>query len=220
MDFYEEYHDNCHDYLKPVYIELWAMPEYKKLLYSLMEIPKLNICAEETKGDSIVCDQHAVVFGNANKGKPILATCALNACIAVILYCPNDKTGAIAHFDGLPAYSKESAELAGEKVEFDPIKVNMGMILNKLGKNLKAWLVGGIFGTSEPMLNDIVKFIESVPWITIEGRNLMGPINQTRNISLDLRDGVIRHFDIMNDFDKPKAPNKHPALLDITWNDL
>lgn len=229
--FTKEYHDNCHDFLKPLYIELYAMPGSKAFLYEISNyVPKLDICSEMKDYDkTVVCDQHAVIMGTSTSDKPILATYALNSCIALVMYSPAHKIGAMTHFDGLPAYFKSTAALAGQKLSFDPIVVNMGMIIEKLKNHakapldLKVWLVGGVFGLSELMLRDLITYLAEVKDVKIrlKGRNLLGPINQSRNIALDLRDGSIKYFDILEyGGEITKAPYTHPALLDITYNSL
>lgn len=230
--FTKEYHDNCHDFLKPLYIEMYAMTESKKFLYEIANyVPKLNICTDMSDYDKVVvCDQHAVILGASTTDKPILATYALNACVALVIYCPDHKIGAMTHFDGLPAYFKSTAEKAGQIYDFDPIAVNLGMIFSKLENSvkpkplgcLKVWLVGGVFGLSELMIRDLVTYLaESKEKIKLKGRNLLGPINQSRNIALDLRDGSIKYFDILEYHEEiTKAPYKHSALLDITYNGL
>lgn len=234
--FVKEIQDNCHDYLKPMYIESWAPKEYKDLFYTIANyIPKLNICTEMTFPDyglAVICDQHAMIFGQASGTKPILATCALNACVSLIIYCPTKKVGVVSHFDGLPGYHQNSAKFAGLDPGFDPVKLNVSMMLRKINSHglLDIYLVGGVYGLSETMVQDILAFILTLPNIQLKGRNLMGPVNQSRNVALDTRDGTIKYFDIIENStwqhqnqasdNRPKALNKHPALLDITWDEI
>lgn len=243
----ESYHDNCHDYLKKIYLELYAAPKYKSLLYEIKDkIPKINICNEldyDSYGEIIVCDQHAVIFGHHNDIFPILATYAVNACIALIFYIPAYKVASVAHIDGLPGYSNKSAIDDNININFDPVYENISLIINKL-KNLintknkikiDYYLIGGIFDLSEIMVNDIIacinKFDDNQCIFTFKGRNILGPENQTRNICIDSRNGKINYFDYVinsefymnhtNNEGMPmniiKAPRKSEALLDITY---
>lgn len=253
--FNEKYHDNCHDYLKPRYLELYAVPEYKELLYQIAAtIPKLNICTdtpEQTYIDIVVCDQHAVVLTCSTDTNPAIATYALNACIGLILYDPIHKVGALAHIDGLPGYSNQSAIDDGIKIDFSPVKLNLEIILRlfrglttragaqaSTNLSIDCYLVGGIFHLSEVMINDIMQTLDkftsdpkSLYTFTYRGRNLLGPENQSRNICLDTRTGLITHFDydlnshIYAKYRRPdglpiniiKAPHRSEAFVDVTY---
>lgn len=245
--YHEKYHNNCHDYLKTFYLEKYAVQVYKPLLYRIKDkIPKLNICNEITDHfyeDVIVCDQHAVVFGNANDIYPILATYALNACIGLIMYIPKYQVATLAHIDGLPGYSKKSAINDGIDINFDPIYENLTIILRYLRNLCKTsemlqieyYLIGGIFDLSEIMIHDIIKTIHQYPdkkyQFIFKGRNLLGPENQARNICIDSRTGEIKYFDYManlefyknviNRVGLPsniiKAPRISEAYLDVTY---
>lgn len=215
----EKYHDNCHDYLKKIYVEKYAMPRYKPLLYDIKEkIPKINICNEtefDLYANVIVCDQHAVVFGHHEDIYPIIATYALNACVGLVIYSSQYKIGSLAHIDGLPGYSMESAQEDGLGIKFDPINENIKIILQNLkilagvddnGKDdmgnvieFEYYLIGGIFDLSEIMINDIIasinKFNSNGYTFLFRGRNILGPENQSRNICLDTKTGKITYFD-------------------------
>ncbi|XWV26961.1 chemotaxis protein [Tupanvirus soda lake] len=244
--FNEKYHDNCHDYLKPIYLEKYAVPKYKPLLYDIREkIPKINICEDtpyELYGEVIVCDQHAVIFSHHKDIYPIVATYALNACVALVMYSEKYKIAALAHIDGLPGYSKQSAILDGLNIEFDPVYENIKIILKNIrsfcGTNdvidIDYYLIGGIFDLSEVMVHDIIecldKFMKNYKF-KFKGRNILGPENQSRNICLNTKTGKITYFDYTvnseyyaNHRDKQglpiniiKAPRKSEAFLDITY---
>lgn len=246
----EKYHDNCHDYLKPFYLEKYAVPEYKPLLYEIRKkIPKINICNDtpsEFYADTIVCDQHAVIFGHYKDIFPVLATYALNACVGLIIYLPEYKIGSIAHIDGLPGYSNKSAIKDKINITFDPVYENIKTILTQIEnilephiepKNiyLEYYLIGGIFDLSEVMIYDIIecikKFFNDKYRFKFKGRNILGPENQSRNICLDTRTGKITYFDYItnSEFYKNnrninglpiniiKAPRNSEAFLDITY---
>lgn len=244
----EKYHNNCHDYLRMYYLERYAVKKYIPLLYEINEkIPKLNICTEmpiEYYANTIVCDQHAVIFGHHNDIYPILATYALNACIGLIMFSKEYGIGCIAHIDGLPGYSKESALEDGLNIDIDPVTENIKNILKYLrflsGSNkiihLDYYLVGGIFDLSEVMINDIINCINNIHdnnyILHLKGRNLLGPENQCRNISIDTRTGKIYYFDYLSNAEfyftsesktnkLPKniikAPRKSEIFLDITY---
>ena len=245
--FNEKYHDNCHDYLKTIYLEKYAVTKYKPILYEIKNnIPLLHICNEtpyELYIDVVVCDQHALVFGHHLDINPILATYALNACIGLLMYVPELKIGALAHIDGLPGYSKQSAIDDGVEITFDPVTENLKLILAGLKSmanktsilEIDFYLVGGIFDLSEVMINDIVrtinKFNNRLYRFTFKGRNLLGPENQSRNICMDMRTGDITYFDYVanSEFYKKhvnkdnlpmniiKAPRQSEAFLDITY---
>ncbi|BCS82915.1 putative chemotaxis protein ched [Cotonvirus japonicus] len=252
LTYSEKYHDNCHDYLKSTYLEKYADPKYKSLLYDIKnKIPKINIC-EDTAIDEysniITCDQHAVIFGDKNDIFPILATYSLNACIGLVMYIPSHGIGSIAHIDGLPGYSKKSAKNDGFNINFSPISENINNILNYLrnlsGTNeileINYYLFGGIYGLSEVMIHDIIESINEIESKSLiykfnfAGRNLLGPDNQSRNICIDMRSGIISYFDyIMNDeyyhnvrndnglaMNIIKAPRKSEALLDVTYDSI
>lgn len=243
----EPYHDNCHDYLKKIYLELYALPIYKPLLYEIKDkIPKINICNElsyDSYADIIVCDQHAVIFGHYLDICPILATYALNACVALVMYVPQYKVASIAHLDGLPGYSKQSAINDNIPIDFDPVCENIKLILQKLRNlaitkdkmQIEYYLIGGIFHLSEVMVHDIIECINNLEGseynFAFRGRNILGPENQTRNICIDSRNGQISYFDyvINSEFyinhtnhngipmNIIKAPRKSEAMLDITY---
>ena len=244
----EKYHDNCHDYLKQIYLDKYAIPKYKDLLYQIKEkIPKVNICTETDNhlyADIIVCDQHAVVFGHHLDIYYAVATYALNACVALVLYLSDYKIGCMTHFDGLAAYSKQSAIDDGLPINFNPIEENMKIILKKLRNlaqtnakiNIDYYLIGGIFDMSEVMINDIIECINNINnknqyVFAFKGRNILGPENQSRNICLDTRTGKITYFDYIanSEFYRKKrnqqglpiniikAPRKSEAFLDITY---
>lgn len=237
----EKYHENCHDYLKKVYLEKYAEKKYKPFLYQLKEkIQKINICNEiayAKYGKIIVCDQHAVVFGHHLDKYPILATYALNACVGLVLYLPEFKIGCLAHIDGLPGYSRTSAIGDGIDIKFDPVKENVKHMLRYLRKLCNSdkkilinyYLIGGIFGMSEVMIYDIIECINGMTehnfYFNFKARNVLGPENQTRNICIDMCDGKIYYFDYVTNFEyyssNPtniiKAPRLSDALLDVTY---
>jgi len=243
----EKYHDNCHDYLKPIYLEKYAVEKYKPLLYDIRKnIPTVNICKQTPVNDyanTIVCDQHCVVFGHYLDIYPILATYALNACVGLLMYSPQYKIGSLAHIDGLPGYSKKSAIDDGLTIDFSPIDENIKIILKKLHIlsesntiiNIEYYLIGGIFDLSEIMIYDIIecinKFNNNKFRFVFRGRNILGPENQSRNICMDMRTGKITYFDYTENsdfygnnlnkdgiaFNIIKAPRKSEAFLDITY---
>lgn len=243
----EKYHDNCHDYLKPFYLEKYAVPKYKPLLYEILKkIPKVDICEDtpfDLYRDIIVCDQHAVVFGHYKDIYPILATYALNACIGLLMYVPKIKLASLAHIDGLPGYSRESALADGLNIQFDPVYENINTILKYMRylsdtdeiMYIDYYLIGGIFDLSEVMVNDIIECINKLSndkyHFIFKGRNILGPENQSRNICIDTRNGKITYFDYItnSEFYKNhitkdgipiniiKAPRKSEAYLDITY---
>jgi len=245
--FIETYHDNCHDYLKTVYLSQYTMPGYLNIITNIKKsIPIIHICDETSDqlyGHTIVCDQHGVIFSHYQDIYPILATYALNACLGLILYIPKLKIGCVAHFDGLPAYSKESAQSDGIKLNFDPVTENIKIILGNIRLmapkvnrfDIDVYLIGGMFNLSEIMINDMIncikKFNGKIFQFNFKGRNLLGPENQTRNICLDTATGKITHFDFLTNLEVHKnnlnqnnlpmniikAPRKSEAFLDITY---
>lgn len=237
--FNEKYHDNCHDYLKDGYIMRYAMEEYKQFLIKLKKlIPKINICDEHSDYDkTIVCDQHAVIFTNSKDRYPIVATFALNACVGLLMFCPNFGVAALAHIDGLPGYSKKSANLDGVDISFDPVEENIRMILSIIKKMTKTsavldieyYLIGGIFNLSEIMIYDIIECLEKIGneySFIFKGRNLLGPENQSRNICFSTITGKISHFDYIDNSQLVgrsniiKAPRKLESILDITYRSV
>lgn len=243
----EKYHDNCHDYLKPLYLEKYAVSRFKPLLYEISKkIPKINICEEtpyDMYADIIVCDQHAVIFGHCMDIFPILATYALNACVGLIMYTPKFKIASLAHIDGLPGYSNKSAIEDGLNIDFDPVHENIKIMLEYIRFlsetaeiiDIEYYLVGGIFDLSEVMINDIIECLQKIGDDRYKflfcGRNILGPENQSRNICIDTRTGKITYFDyLMNSEFYQKhinekgipiniinAPRKSEAFLDITY---
>jgi hypothetical protein len=223
--FNEKYHDNCHDYLKSIYLEKYAVPKYKPLLYEIQKkIPIVNICHDLTPYDYaniIVCDQHGVVFSHSEDIYPILATYALNACVGLVMYVPKFRVGSVAHFDGLPGYSMKSANADNVPIDFDPVQTNIRIILRVIRNisqiiyyrtmtgplfqegveviDIDYYLIGGIFDLSEIMIHDIIECIVQIPsnryHFTFRGRNILGPENQSRNICLDTCTGKITYFD-------------------------
>lgn len=214
----EKYHDNCHDYLKPRLIQNHVPVKYRPLLEQIRtKIPKLNICGDTPEKDypkTIVCDQRAVVLTQWLDTNPNIATYALNACIGLIFYCPVYRTGMIAHIDGLPGYSQQSANEDGVNINFSPVQINIDTILRLYRSLMKPYpgpdeivyvdyyLIGGIFDLSEVMIHDIIQTLQNINqdpdsrWsFRLAGRNLLGPDNQSRNICLDTRTGNITYFD-------------------------
>lgn len=246
----EKYHDNCFDYLKEYYLQKYLLQQYLYFFRSVRDkIPLLNICnftTEDIYKDIIVCDQHAVIFTHHEDKYPVLATYALNACVGLLLYEPNLKIGSLAHIDGLPGYSKQSAIDDGLNIHFNPVQLNISIILRKLmcmkyapSYHFDYYLVGGIFDMSEIMVYDIVEELIRIhnekPSLNFnfKGRNLLGPENQSRNICFDTRSGEIAYFDFIanatfysdNYVDELpgnilKAPRKNEALLDITYEPI
>lgn len=245
--YHEKYHDNCHDYLKPTYLEKYAVPKYKSMLYVIREqIPKLNICEDtpnEMYGEIIVCDQHAVIFSCYTDIYPMIATYALNACVGLIFYSQKFKVAALAHIDGLPGYSKQSAIDDGLNIDFDPVYENIKIMLKHMrllcntNQNIDIvyYLVGGIFDLSEVMIHDIIESIEKFNNMehkfSFRGRNILGPENQSRNICIDTKTGKITYFDYIANSDYHakhrnanglpiniiKAPRNSEAFLDVTY---
>lgn len=247
--YHEKYHDNCHDYLKSHYLEKYALEEYKQLLYDIsVRIPKITICDEmptELYGDTIVCDQHAVVFSHSKDIYPIIATYALNACVGLLMYIPKYQVASLAHIDGLPGYSKKSAIRDGLRINFNPVYQNLVIILQYLRNicmtnetlEIDYYLIGGIFDMSEIMINDIIETINQINKNSHEyvfyfrGRNILGPENQSRNICFNTYDGKIYYFDYHLNvsyhqnfrnkdglpFNILKAPRISEAMLDITY---
>jgi hypothetical protein len=244
--FHEIYHDNCHDYLKKVFVDKYSSRRYQNLIEGIRDkIPLIEICALTPKDvyvDTVVCDQHAVIFSHHLDAYPVLATYALNACVGLIIYEPRFNIGSLAHIDGLPGYSIYSAMIDGLDIKFDPIKENVLTILHHLRRmkplettfEFDFYLVGGIFDLSEIMINDIIACLLSLNEpnhsFTFKGRNLLGPENQSRNICFDTRSGEFSYFDFMDNVEVYKnhlrdylpmniikAPRKSEALLDVTY---
>lgn len=241
----EKYHDNCLDYLKKFYIERYANKKYQSFLYQIKkEIPKVNICTEmkrELYVDTIVCDQHAVIFSYSTDIYPVIATYALNACVGLVMYIPEYKVASLAHIDGLPGYSQQSANNDGLKINFSPVYDNISKILNLLceiiefGSGSKSgsksgletekiiqieyYLIGGIFELSEVMVHDIVECINSLSndkyQFRFVGRNILGPANQARNISFDTRDGSIYYFDFIENSEVYQHHRKNKLPVNI-----
>jgi hypothetical protein len=246
--FNEKYHDNCHDYLKRIYIDKYAPSIYRPLLYEIRDnIPKIDIChdtRQDNYGRIIVCDQHGMIFGHHLDDYPILATYALNACVGLIFHLPKYMVAALAHIDGLPGYSQQSAINDGVDIDFNPVNENLRIMMRIL-KGLSGdyhsnaiyvdyYLIGGIFDLSEIMIHDIIESINNMKntqyKFTFRGRNILGPENQSRNICIDTRTGKITYFDYVlnsefetrrNNNGLPlniiKAPRQSEALLDITY---
>lgn len=247
--FNEKYHDNCHDYLKKFYVEKYADTRYKDMLYLIKnKIPKLDICNDtvfDDYGKTVVCDQHAVIFSKSTDKFPIVATYALNACIGLVMYCTKYKVVALAHIDGLPGYSLQSALDDGVKIHFDPVHENIKMLLTVIRNicnteenlNIDYYLVGGIFNLSEIMVHDIIECINNFEQqnrnyeFYFKGRNILGPENQSRNICFNSYNGKITYFDyVLNSeyysnnrlsnglsVNILKAPRQSEAVLDITY---
>lgn len=239
--FNEKIHNNVHDYLKAIYLELYAIPKYKNILYDIKKnIPVLSICNRTDAANYskiIVCDQHVVIFGRYDDQYPVFGTYGLNACICLIFYLPKYKIGSMAHIDGLPGYSKESAIADGLNIHFDPALENIKLIVyyleticgTKNGLEIDFYLIGGIFNLSEIMINDILLAINKLNGKKHKfffcGRNLLGPENQARNICFNLESGQITHFDFLDNIEllkdsdtmMPKASRKYDSFLDITY---
>lgn len=245
--YHEKYHDNCHDYLKSTYLEKYANLKYKSFLYDIgKKIPKVNICNDtpyEMYGDVIVCDQHGVIFSHHQDIYPIIATYALNACVGLIMYNNEFKVASVAHIDGLPGYSKNSAILDGVDIVFDPVYENIRIMLKHIrglcvtsdNINIDYYLIGGIFDLSEVMIYDIIQCINKIDGngfkFIFKGRNILGPENQSRNVCINTMNGKITYFDYVlnseyyadyrNKDGLPiniiKAPRKSEAFLDITY---
>lgn len=251
--FSQKYHDNCHDFLKKTYLEKYANQKYKNFLYDIKnKIPVVNICHElhtDQYSKTIICDQHAVIFGHKADINPILATYALNACVGLVLYSAKYGVGALAHIDGLPGYTQKSALEDNISINFSPVEKNIQLILTNLEMiakhksdkkfELDFYLVGGIYGLSEVMIHDIIETLlrlqDSGNYIfNFRGRNILGPENQSRNICIDIRTGEVLHFDYVTNsefydgnkntdnlpFNIVPAPRKSEAFLDVTYKPI
>jgi len=244
--YHEKYHDNCHDYLKPYFLNTYAVAKYRALLYDISKtIPKIDICQDtpdDLYAEVIVADQHGVIFSHAHDIYPVLATYALNACVGLIMYVPTHHVASLAHIDGLPGYSKKSAIEDGVKIDFDPVQENITTMLKYIRTlcstseklYIDYYLIGGIFDLSEVMIHDIIECLNEYPnkkyQFTFKGRNILGPENQSRNICFNTKNGKITHFDYKTNYafysdylenglpiNIIKAPRKSEALLDITY---
>lgn len=209
--FTEKYHNNCHDYLSNYYIERYALKEYIPLLYSIEKnIKLLTICDfiedKNMYREMIVCDQHAVIFTHNEDINPIISTYALNACIGLLIYEPKLKIASLSHIDGLPGYSNKSALRNNINITYSPVKKNIDSIITLLmymkdpveKYDFEYYLIGGIFGMSEIMIHDIIENINqrnnNKYSFVFKGRNLLGPINQSRNICFDTRTNKFYNF--------------------------
>ena len=215
--YQEEYHDNCHDYLKSTYIIKHADPRYIEFLNVIKNnIKRINICGDtpvENYGSTLVCDQRCVIISNAYDKYPIIATYALNACVCLILYDRKNKIGAVAHIDGLVGYSNKTANKDGYHIKYSPIARNVEYILEAMRKisgskkklKIEYYVIGGIFGLSEILVYDIVFCFRSLDndryIFSFKGRNILGPANQTRNICFDTRTGNITYFSYLENYD-------------------
>lgn len=215
--YIEEYHDNCHDYLIPFYIDKYADSRYIDFLNIIKtNITKLNICRNTNINSykkTIVCDQHCVVISNSSDKYSILATYALNACMGLILYNKKNKVGAIAHIDGLVGFSNKSAKRDGYNLKYSPIHKNINLILKKMRYlcqstdmlQIDYYIIGGIFGISEILIHDIVYCFNDLDVSSysfrFKGRNILGPKNQTRNICFDTKTGKISYFSYLENYD-------------------
>ena len=245
----EKYHDNCHDYLKEFYLQRYLVKKYLTLFREIRNtVPLLQICErsnDDIYKETIVCDQHAVVFTHHQDKYPVLATYALNACVSLIMYDKDTHVACLSHMDGLPGYSRLSAKEDGMNINFSPVEFNIDIILSKMANlmppqkeqfEFDCYLVGGIFDLSEVMVNDVIEYLGQLSLakpnfkFILRGRNLLGPENQARNICFDTRTGKITYFDFIDNaltFREEringlppniiKAPRKNEALLDITY---
>ena len=227
------YIDNCRDYLADVYINKFASVKYRPFLRQVREtVPLLEICLQSPESiyrSTIVADQHAWVVSRATDRYPVIATYALNACIGLVLYQPSKRVAALAHIDGLPGYSLVSARADGQEIDFDPAKRTVCNMLNRMQylcdeRQYDAYLIGGIYGLSEVMIHDLMGVLR-LYGVTVQGRNLLGPDNQSRNICFDTRTGAFTHFDYLTNDSRclitkcniPKAVRASEAELDLTY---
>jgi chemotaxis receptor (MCP) glutamine deamidase CheD len=232
-------------------LETYSKKYHTKLLEIRSKLKKISFC-EILPNDSlykkcVVIDQHCLGVTSALDDYPIITTYALNTCVALILYEPNLKLGALSHIDGLPGYSRNSV-IEDIKVDpgFDPASVNIERIIkelialrpNETQFSFTTCLIGGAFGLSETMICDLYDAVNNFNKkeatdckINLIGRNLLGGINECRNIALDTRNGEIYHFNyiensIQHNYNPQNIPKpieedlKHPYepyLLHITY---
>lgn len=241
----EKYHKNCFDYLTPKYINRYVFYRYKDTIdYIAATVPKLDICQDLPIDDYskiITCDQHASVFTHTNDPLPIMATRSLNTCICLIMHSPTHNVASMSHIDGLPGFSRRAANDDGMAIDYSPVQRTVAVIVNQLElirnckiDDLDYYMIGGVFGLSEIMVHDILQELirvelESKTKLVFRGRNLLGPINQSRNICFDARAGVTNRFSYYDYFDnfelvrdteeryKLHRQDRLPCCLTITY---
>lgn len=206
--------DNCIDYLHIHMIKKYSdsslLPVMKEIKHTVKKINVCEILPEDFFGLNVVVSQHCFGVTSHDNKYPIISTDSLNSCVGLILYEPTLKICSIAHFDGLPGYTKESViKELGNVINYSPVHKNIGTMIDEMKKKNKAerynfdvYMVGGIFVLSERSIVDIYQTLKS--WqdksvtFKFSGRNLLGPINSRRNISFDTRTGKIYNFDILH----------------------
>jgi chemotaxis receptor (MCP) glutamine deamidase CheD len=226
---------NCTDFLDDGFIED-ALDEYRlKLELIKRNVKPFDYCQpmEEDMYDKLIIGwQHTIVISHALDKYPIVGTYGLNSCVSLILYEPNYKIGVVTHFDGLPGWSQATHQRRGYKLEFDPLKYNIGNALAHVYKiigdntyssklEFDVYIVGGIYRMSEVTIVDIYELItkkfENVVF-NIKGRNLLGHDNQKRNVAIDTRTGELYRF-INRIIKKKTGKNPNMQELDLTKED-
>lgn len=227
-DFIEDFHDNCWDYLYPLYISRYCDESYVELInFVRKNVPKISLGIDtpvEQYRDIIVCDQHSVIITCSRDTNPIMATYALNACVSLVLYDRKNKYGSLSHFDGMVGYR---VKITKDKYTYkhSPMYKEICRTLSIIRKlsgqegtlDIEYYVIGGTFGLSELLIHDLIycmtELDKNLYNASFSGRNILGPKNQVRNFCFDTRLGTFSHFDYIYNYDQYAKKN----TMDPEW---
>lgn len=130
---------------------------------------------------------------SASDSRPVLGTSGMGPCLGVAIYNPEQKTGAIAHFDTRTDLSS-----------LDKLIEDMGIKNHKL----EVHLAGGDETSehSRNMVGQIIKKLNSYENVQIKSADIMGPSGNLRSLALDTRSGQVYSRFMGSQLDKGENP--------------
>ncbi|MCM8783889.1 MAG: hypothetical protein NC818_03845 [Candidatus Omnitrophica bacterium] len=129
-------------------------------------------------GSYVTVLQREAGITSAETNQPYLLTFGAGPCVIVTLYDPNTKIGTLIHFDAI-------SDIRGAlgKVIYH-MKINGANI-----ERLEARIIGGNTGSSEELIYQIYKALESIGGIQIVEKDILG--FESRSIIMDTNTGEI-----------------------------
>ena len=130
---------------------------------------------------------------SANDSRPVLGTSGMGPCLGMAIYNPEQKTGAIAHFDTRTDLSS-----------LDKLIEDMGVKNHKL----EIHLAGGDETSehSRNMVGQIIQKLNSYDNVQIKSADIMGPSGNLRSLALDTRSGEVYNRFMSSQLDKGENP--------------
>jgi|GEM_PF-4089469 len=161
----------------------------------LKEIVSLG--QEKTYGDFTKDEARGIYIrgygiSHADDKKPILGTNQMWPCIAIALYNPSTKVGAVAHFD--------------TKTDISSLKDLISLVGGETDK-IEVHLAGGQIGNSHSLRlgEEIAKELGRNSNLVIKSANLFNPDGGMKSLALDTRTGQVSNDFMGSQLDKGKS---------------